>query len=153
MPPRFLFILFICSFLTFTSLDAQLTPSSPMPPDFTCQGILLVEKFKDKTTIYGYEQAVKKKFPDYKGNYILATEKEVRTDSLYSDKKTYRFFLRVKWDQVMETAHGQLRMAGKWRSYFFEDRETGKIYTNFAELKNTQQTVENMLKILNASCK
>ena len=153
MPPKFLCLVFLCTFFTIASLNAQLPDLNPIPPDFTCEGTLIVEKFKDKTTIYGYEQALKKKFKDYKGKYVLATDKDTKTDSLYQDKKTYKFFLHVKWDEVFEVAHGQQRFAGKMRTFYLEDRETGKIYNTFRQLRAPHETLENTVNTLNGSCK
>ena len=144
---------FIGVFLTLTSLNAQLPDLNPMPQGFTCEGILIIEKFKDKTTIYGYEQAIKKRFKDYKGKYVLATEDDIKTDSLYQDKKTYKFFLRVKSDQEFEVAHGKTRYAGKLRTFYLEDREAGKTYNTFRQMRAGNETLETMVNTLNASCK
>lgn len=153
MPAKILFPMVACTFLSLTSLNAQVADTGPIPPDFTCDGILVVEKFKDKTTIYGYEQAVTKKFKDYKGKYVLAIQKEIETDSLYQDKKTYRFFLHVKYDEVFEIAHGRQRTAGKLRTFYLEDRETGKTYNTFRQMRAGNETLETMVNTLNASCK
>jgi len=153
MPAKFLIFLSISTFITLKPLKAQVADVGPVPAVFTCEGILVVEKFQNKTTIFGYEQAVKKKFKDYKGNYVLATQKDIETDSLYQDKKTYRFFLHLKWDEVLEIAHGSPRTAGKMRTFYLEDRETGKIYNSFREMRAGNETLETTVKALNGSCK
>jgi len=153
MVPKFLFPVAFCTCLISGSLNAQLPDLNPIPRDFTCEGTLIIEKFDEKSTIYGYEQAVKKKFKDYKGKYVLATREETKTDSLYQDKKTYRFFLRVRLDQVFEVAHDKQRYAGKMRTFYFVDRETGEMYNTFREMRAPNETIENTVKTLNGICK
>ena len=148
MPARWLLPLLFCTFSTFTSLIAQVAVAGPVPASFTCEGILIIEKPQSKSTIPGYEKHVKKEFEDYKGKYVIATKKEIETNSLYQDKKIYRFILHVEWRQVMGGTDLKLRM---W--FFLEDRETGTTYNGIGEKRTGKETLEHTVKMLNANCK
>ena len=148
MPTKFFIFLSISTIIGIDSLNAQDADKGPIPSDFTCDGILIVVKPENKNTIPGYEKHVKKEFENYKGKYVIATKKEIETNSLYQDKKIYRFILQLEWRQVMGGTDPKMRM---W--FFLEDRERGKIYNGIGEKRTGKETLEHTVKMLNGNCK
>ncbi|HEV8273577.1 MAG TPA: hypothetical protein VGQ04_19820 [Chitinophagaceae bacterium] len=142
------FFLFIGVFSSLTSINAQDVDNGPIPKDFTCEGTLIVEKPKYKSTIPGYEKHVKKEFEDYKGKYVIATKEEIETNDLYQDKKTYPFILHVEWRQVFGGQNIGLRM---W--FFLENREAGRRYNGIGEKQTFKETTEHTVRMLNGNCK
>ena len=153
MRAKLLIFLSISTFITLRSLNAQVADPGPIPAVFTCEGILIIEQPPHKTSIYGYDKAVKKKFEDYKGKYVLATEKDIQTDSLYQDKKTYKFILHLKWQEEVRLKDGRREIWGRMRYFFLEDRETSNTYKGIGEKSNEKETFEHTVRMLNANCK
>ena len=150
MPAKFIIFLSIGTFITLKSLNAQVADEGPIPATFTCDGILIVEKPEGKNTVPGYENNIKKEFDkNYKGKYVLATKKEIETNSQYLDKKIYRFILHLKWYQ--DRGDPNLKMTIR---FYLEDRETNTSYkTGIGEQRNGMVTYKHAVKMLNANCK
>jgi hypothetical protein len=149
MPAKFIVILFIGTFITLKSLNAQVADEGPIPAAFTCQGILIVEKPQSKNTVPGYENHIKKEFEkNYKGKYVLATKKDIETNSQYLDKKIYRFILHLKWIQVLGDPNLKQELI-----FYLEDRETNTTYNGIGENSNKPVTYKLLVKMLNGNCK
>jgi hypothetical protein len=162
MPSKLLLTVFISTFLNLTSIDAQVD-ESPIPPEFKCPDcILVIVKPENEKEIPKFEKNVVKQFDKYySGKYVLATLKELDTNSLYQDIKTYRFRLDYKTRSETRVSGGTdirgrqvLKESDKmYISFFLYDRESETAYRGLGEGRTGLESLELTAKALDKSYK
>lgn len=97
--------------------------SGQIPPDMKTETFVLIGMLIEKS---GYDRGLEKGFANYTGNYILATDKEIKDK--YDDINKFRYIMASKLERSVYTnSTGALTSSYGYRFYIL-DRKENKEY-------------------------